>query len=305
MNVLQIEASDTNDTDVRETAVIIANSKASRVQEHLPGALKRLSEHLQTEVCEPAFDDESERKLKENLAKADRIIVVGGDGTLHHLLPVLLEQSKPFGILPLGTANDFARSIGVSDDINAACDIASGDRLRSIDVGVLNGRPFINVASLGIATTISQLQTSERKQKWKVLSYAVSLVEAVSCCKPFRATITSTDRPQFKGIVLQTSVGNGRYHGGGLTSGPDAQIDDGLLHIYTVTATRWWQLLHVIPALLFGLHNWASGITSFSAADCVVSCRSPQRANVDGELLADKNASYSFEVMREALRVYS
>jgi len=291
--------------NVQEKAVVVANKEASRVRENLPHALQVLSGRLSIEVSEPPTNEDYTRKLKARMSGADRIIVAGGDGTLHHMLPLLLEQGKPFGILPFGTANDFARSIGVPPDINVACDIASGNTFREIDIGTLNGAPFFNVASLGVASAISRLQTSERKRQWRVLSYAVSLFQAVRNVKPFRASITSDKHPDFKGYVLQTSVGNGRYHGGGLTSGPDAEIDDGLLHVYTVAATRWWQLIHVVPALLLGLHKWASSVDSFNARRCVIKCRSPQRATVDGELLDEKQSTYVFEVHNAALRVYA
>lgn len=264
-----------------------------------------LSARLQVEMVDVPVDPVGARLLLEKLLLVERVIVAGGDGTLHHLLPLLLKARKPVGVLPLGTANDFARSIGLPTNIQAACDVASGPHVRPVDVGLINGRPFLNVASLGVAATVSRMQSREKKRWLRAFSYAVSLMQAVRRCQPFHAEINASGQPDFRGFVLQASIGNGRYHGGGLSSGPDARIDDSLLHVYTVAARRWWQLLPVVPALLLGLHGWTRAVKSFDAAECILVTRRPKRVTVDGELLKTKERRFAFGVVCHALTVFA
>lgn len=290
---------------MRPTAIMISNARASRLEGRQAEVFALLSEQLKLETAEAPVGPQEERILLDRLATTGRVIVAGGDGTLHHLLPILLKANKPVGVLPLGTANDFAKSIGLPADLRAACDVASGSCVREVDVGMINGRPFLNVASLGVAATVSKMQSRERKRWLRVFSYALSLTQAVRRCRPFHAEIRAAGHPQFRGIVLQASIGNGRYHGGGLSSGPDARIDDNLLHVYTVAARRWWQLFPVVPALLFGLHGWTRGISSFDTTECTLTTRRPKRATVDGELLATKARRFHFYLLSRSLGVFT
>lgn len=290
---------------MRQKALIIANSRASRLEGRLTQVKSILSQRLQIEVADVPANAEDERAVLQKLAAVDRVIVGGGDGTLHHLLPLLLKARKPIGVLPLGTANDFAKSIGVPAEIQAACNIASGNDLRPVDIGMMNGRPFLNVASLGIAASVSKMQSSRKKRWLRAFSYAVALLQALKRSRPFHAEIHAGGEPVFRGYVLQASIGNGRYHGGGLTSGPNARIDDSLLHIYTVAARRWWQLLPVVPILLLGLHRWARCLKTFDVSECTLITRRSKQATVDGELLDTKERRFYFEVRPQSLKVFA
>lgn len=288
----------------RPTALLIANSRASRLDGRLAQVISILSKHLAIDVVDVPTDVESEQAVLEKIATVDRVLIGGGDGTLHHLLPLMLQSRKPVAVLPLGTANDLAKSIGVPADIASACAVAYGPHIRSVDIGMMNGKPFFNVASLGLAATVSKMQTPGKKRWLRAFSYAVALTQAIKRSRPFHAEILVGDKPIFDGYVLQASIGNGRYHGGGLSSGPNARIDDSLLHIYTVAARRWWQLLPVIPVLIFGLHGWARSMKSFDVTECTLLTRRPKRATVDGELLETKGQSFHFEVMPQMLTVF-
>ena len=102
----------------------------------------------------------SQHELKETLLRdgpaADRIVIGAGDGTISNALPELLQLDKPLAVLPLGTANDFARSLGLPQDNLAAARVALHGRTHRIDVGLVNGRPFLNVASVGVAAKVNQ-----------------------------------------------------------------------------------------------------------------------------------------------------
>ena len=116
---------------------------------------------------------------------ADRIVIGGGDGTISSALSELLRLDKPLAVLPLGTANDFARTLGVPADAMAAAEVALSGREHRIDVGSVNGRPFINVASVGLAAKVTEGNPRRLKRRWRVLSYLISLWRAVWAARPF------------------------------------------------------------------------------------------------------------------------
>ena len=129
-------------------------------------------------------------ELKETLLRHGRVadrVVIGGDGTFSNALPELLQLDKPLAVLPLGTANDFARSLGLPQDGLAAARVALHGRAHQVDVGLVNGRPFLNVASVGVAAKVSQAQSKELKRTWHILSYLIGLLRVAQEARPFYA----------------------------------------------------------------------------------------------------------------------
>lgn len=247
-------------------------------------------------------NEQEKETCRQLMRQSDRVIVAGGDGTLHRVLPLLLSSNRSLAVLPLGTANDFARSVGLPVKLEAACDVAASGPLRPVDIGLVDGHPFLNVASIGLATAVTRGQSLANKRRWRLASYPLALARAVATSRPFRGEIVMSGQT-IEGLFLQVSVGNGRYHGGGLQAGPDAAIDDGLLHIYTIAAASWWKLLPVGPVLLLGQHRWSRSVRAFSVEEAVVRTDRPRTVTADGEIVATTEDVVEVKVVRGALSV--
>jgi hypothetical protein len=122
--------------------LVIVNPRASRA-ETAPEELSRWFSGHAAIFFRATSIDELKQTLYAHGANADRIVIGGGDGTISAALPTLLRLGKPLAVLPLGTANDFARTLGVPADAMEAAEIAIGGCEHCIDVGRVNGRPFI------------------------------------------------------------------------------------------------------------------------------------------------------------------
>ena len=103
----------------------------------------------------------------------------GGDGTISSMAGAIHDTQLPLAILPLGTANDLAKSIGIPDDLDQACEAIIAGHTRRIDLGKVNDHYFFNAVNLGLGTEITHELTQESKQQWGVLSYAKALLNAV------------------------------------------------------------------------------------------------------------------------------
>ncbi|NMO17991.1 lipid kinase [Pyxidicoccus fallax] len=248
---------------------------------------------------------------------ARRILLGGGDGTLSCGVGQLLGRDVTLGVLPLGTGNDFARSLGIPPDIEAACDVIARGYTARVDVGLANGRPFLNAASLGLATAIAKRLTKRLKQRAGKLAYPVAAAAEVKDLQSFRVRLKADDQ-ELELDALQLVVGNGRYHGAGNIVAPDAQLDDRRLHVYAITAPsaasgregtglgHLWDLAtlaRVALSLRSGDHQEHPAVTSLRAARLFVEADPVQEVNADGELIG--HTPMRFEVAPAALRVYA
>jgi diacylglycerol kinase (ATP) len=280
--------------------LVVVNPKASRATEALAELPGWFASRASSTFVATGSKDELARALAAHGPSADRIVIGGGDGTISGALPELLALGKPLAVLPLGTANDFANTLGLPVDAFAAAEVALGGRPHQIDVGLVNSHPFLNVASVGVAADVAHAQSTALKRRWRVFAYPISLLHAVRESKPFVVTLAVDDKPAWSGLVYQVSIGNGRFHGGGLTVADHAAIDDGKLDLYLVSPGPMWQLIACITHLKFGFS--APTLLHRSCATCVtLATTKPRPINADGEIKAETPAGVS--VLRHGLTV--
>jgi diacylglycerol kinase (ATP) len=288
-------------TAKKPSLLVIINPNASRAEEALPKLTEWFAGNTKAVPMIARRKSDLKALLKAHGAEADRIVIGGGDGTLSKALPVLLKLKKPLAVLPLGTANDFARTIGLPDDPLQAAEIALAGREHAIDVGLANGKPYLNVASVGVASEVIKRQSKALKQTWRVFAYAISLMQAARRLQPFFVDLEIDDAPRWSAAVYQVSIGNGRYHGGGLTVAEDAAIDDGKLDLYVVYPGTFWQLFACVTHLRFGLIKEPTLLDRHSAVRVKLSTARPRDVDADGRLATKTPAEFTLE--RKALKV--
>ena len=258
--------------------------------------------HLHTEGPAP-YGEAGESFRTRALFVGANVRAAVAEGSADYVPVFLSEVPRLFtrGVLPLGTANDFARTLSLPETPLEAAEVALGPRTHRIDVGLVNGHPFLNVASVGVATKVSKLQSKDLKRSLRVLSYAVSFREAIRDAKPFRVSIEVDDHSYWKGMVHQVSVGNGRFHGGGLLVAETAAIDDGQLNVYVVRPGTVLELVACVASLKFGLGGEFEALKRQAAKTVTLKTSRPKDINVDGDIRTKTPAEFS--VARRALEV--
>lgn len=234
--------------------------------------------------------------------EVDCVIVAGGDGTLNCCAQLLLHTDLPLGILPLGTANDFARTLGIAPDLALAAEVIAAGGLRSIDLGEVNGHVFFNVSSIGFPAEVARELTVEAKRRWGVFGYALASAKLLLRTQPFTAHIEH-DGVTEKVKTVQISVGNGRYYGGGMMVDETAEPDDGKLHVFSLEVGHWSRLLALAPALRRGKQASERDVRAFATEGLTVRTRKPRAVNTDGELTTLTPATY--RVIPAAIRVFA
>lgn len=234
--------------------------------------------------------------------KVSAVVIGGGDGTLNLAIDALLETGLPLGILPLGTANDLARTLQLPLDLAAACAVIAQGQRKAIDLGKVNGKYFFNVASCGLSIAVTEALSGDLKKRWGVLAYFIAALKGIARSRKFDVAISVDDGPREKRRTLQIAVGNGRFYGGGLAVVDDAAIDDRRLDLYSLEMPHWWHLFTVLPALKLGHQNENIGIVRWQGRKIEVMTRSKKRINTDGEVTTRTPAV--FELCPAALEVF-
>lgn len=233
--------------------------------------------------------------------RVDCVVIGGGDGSLNAAASALIETKLPLGIIPLGTGNDLARTLGIPTDLSAAADVIAGGRTRDIDIGLANDHPFFNVASVGMGVDLTRALTRDAKSRWGKLGYVVAGLRVLSRMKPFRARITQNGK-LFKTHTVHLAVGNGRHYGGGMTVSESSAIDDHKLSVYSLEVHSIWKLLLLLPSMRAGTHGRWEEVKTLAGREFTVRTRRPRSVNTDGEITT--KTPVTFKVLPGVIRVF-
>lgn len=285
-----------------QRALLLINRKSRQGAERLAEAIACLKAHdleliENTEATPKTYRD----VIRQYQNQIDLIIVGGGDGTLNAVVDAVVESGLPLGILPLGTANDLARTLKIPTNLKKACQVITAGYLQEIDLGWVNNKHFFNVASLGLSVQITRQLDKKLKRRWGALAYAITAIRVILRSRPFPAHLRINGELKIVNTV-QIAVGNGRHYGGGLTVAADATIDDQRLDIYSLELKHWWQIIPLIPAMRFGTFADWSFMKTYQGQEVEIITKQPYAINTDGEITASTPAQ--FRVIAKALSVF-
>lgn len=284
--------------------MVLRNPSASGGDVALDDALALLHDiGIESHVHTPDSAEHMRFLIRAGARTVDAVIIGGGDGTVNAALKAVLESGLPLGVLPLGTANDLARTLGIPRDPSEACALIASCTTRAIDVGWANNRPFLNAAGLGLSTQVARRLTVERKSILGPFSYASAVAEALRTHRPFRAQIRSETGTR-EVASIQITVGNGIYYGGGTPLGEDCAIDDGRLDLYSVRPQTLLRLLAVAFALRRGTHaQLGAGVDTASGSEFEIVTRPRLTVSLDGEPALE--TPVHFRVVPRGLTVFA
>ena len=234
----------------------------------------------------------------------DLLVVGGGDGTISCAADAVAGTPTTLGVLPLGTANDFARTLEIPADLSSAIDALINGKVVDIDLGRVEGRAYLNVASIGLSTAVTEALSPRAKRLLGPLAYPVATLRAFRRHRPFTACLEfpDGDHPDVELTdLLQVAVGNGRHYGGGNTVAPSASIDDHLLDVYAIPRGRWRDhvsIAHLFRDGRFVDHDRVHHVRTRSVR---VTTDEPLAVNLDGEIAT--RTPVAFTVERNAVRV--
>jgi diacylglycerol kinase (ATP) len=287
----------------RKRALLLVNPKArSGAEAYLEAASLLESRGFSVLRAQNAKPQDFCRLIHVYSNNVDLIVLGGGDGTIRCALEALVKTKTPFAILPLGTANNFARNLGIPLDLKSALEIIDQGVTKQIDVALVNGEYFANVSGLGLSTVINHQIPSQLKRRFGAFAYIWYALKIIRRFKPFHARITANGITKVV-RTMQITICNGKHYGPGMIVNEDASIDDGKLDLLSTEIAKWWHGLKLIPSFFRGIYNKRHEVRLMQAEEIEIWTRRPLRIDTDGEILTRTPAKY--RVMRNALTVYA
>ncbi|MFN2431288.1 MAG: diacylglycerol kinase family protein [Gemmatimonadota bacterium] len=237
-------------------------------------------------------------------ADADVVVVGGGDGTLSAAACALVGGETPLAVLPLGTLNHFAKDLGMPTDLEEAVTAIVGGHVRSVDVGELNGRPFLNNSSIGLYPRAVEEREAKRERsgwaKWPAMLHGALVV--VRRFRLLRVRLRTEDRA----LLLRTPfvfVGNNRYEMSLFSPGKRSRLDGGELSLYVARVHGPLGLLPIVGHAITGTLDQARDFESLWPREVEIHAgRRALRVALDGEVLRMR-APLRYRIRPAALRV--
>jgi YegS/Rv2252/BmrU family lipid kinase len=216
-------------------------------------------------------------------------VVMSGDGLIGQVGGALAGGEVPMGVIPGGRGNDLARVLGIPNEIRGAVDVLGAGATRRIDVGEINGRRFLGIASCGFDSDANRIANQARVVKGNLV-YLYAALRALAAWKPARFELTLDGEPVgFTGYSV--AAANSKAFGGGMFMAPDAELDDGKLDVVWVSDVAKLRYLANLPKVFKGRHVDNEEVTVLRAADVSISADRPFAVYADGDHLADLPAT--------------
>lgn len=290
-------------------AALVVNTRSRTGEKTFFRALDRLQDlgvplGATYAIRDPVRLPETVREVLGDGSGCEFLILGGGDGSVSSVVDFLAHENVTLGLLPLGTANDFARTLEIPPDVEGACDAIANGKVVDVDLGLAGDNYFVNVASVGLGVGATQALTPWAKRNIGALAYPMASIRAFLAHEPFSARLVFPDgdhEPVEHERLLQVAVGNGRFYGGGMVVSPDSGIDDNSLDVYAIKLGRRRDLFGVARYLRSGDFIRNESVSQYRTSRVRLETDPELSVNIDGELVA--TTPLEFHVARNALKV--
>ncbi len=235
--------------------------------------------------------------------KFEVVVAVGGDGTVNEIAAGLVGTSAVLGILPSGSGNDFALTIGLSKSLKKNLEILRRADTKTIDLGQVNGgRYFINGIGVGFDGEAAGRVRRYLRFVRGFWAYLLAVLRTLATYRFQQVTLSVDGWEVYQGRIFLVATCNGTRYGGGFYVTPMAKIDDGQFDICLVEKTGRWYALRNITKFLKGTHLSMPEVRMFTGHEIVINSEAELSAHVDGEIL-QKQKRFEIRILSKSLRI--
>jgi YegS/Rv2252/BmrU family lipid kinase len=265
------------------------------------GRAGRTLPHVQTELTRRGIEHRVEltRSLEHAgelavaaAAAGETTVTLGGDGLVGAAAGALKHSSGVLGVLPGGRGNDFARVLKIPLEPVAACAVLAANVVRELDLGEVNSRTFISIASCGFDSDANRIANETKLVRGKLV-YSYGALRALVGWRPakFEVTIDGRDTRTFRGYTV--AAANSGAYGGGMLLAPSASLQDGALDVVTVEHIPKLRYLRLLPTVFTGEHVRQRAVQVTRASEVRITADRPFTMYADGDPIAELPATVS------------
>jgi len=284
----------------RARLILNPASGRERATEYAWAISERLRERYRSvEIVLTTGEGDADRAARQAVMDGcGAIIVAGGDGTLNEALNGVFSEGAldrvTFGVIPLGTGNDFATALDIPAEIEEAIRVLLEQKTLAVDVGRVNGRVFLNTSGGGFIAEVSVAVTPQLKTIAGRLAYLVGGAHVLLDYEPVRATVSAEPDGLRLGLGLYAfAVCNSRLIGGGRLIAPEAKIDDGLLDLCLIEAMSTLDFIALARKVAGGDHVDDPRVHYVQASSVRMEFDREIRINTDGEGFSATTCEYT------------
>ena len=265
-------------------AILIVNAASRKGAEAFDPARKKLAKAGVELVDARAVKDPDKLagEIASAIDRAPMVILGGGDGTLSKAVDQFLGKQVVFAFIPLGTANSFARTLGVPLDLDGAVDVIAKGKPRRIDVGSIAGDYFLNNAAMGLAPVVAETVPSGLKRVLGRAGYLIWAGWSAANFNAFRLTVRQGKR-KHRLWATEVRIANGRYHGG-LELIEDADLDSGHIIVQAVEGRSLAKLAWSYVATALKTPRHKETVREFRGRKMRIETKPKMRVSIDGEV---------------------
>ena len=281
--------------------IVNPNAGAGRTAKGLPDVERALSRHDLAYRIEMTVSIDHAIELARGAAGQGEVAVsYGGDGLAGAVAHGLRDTDGVLGVLPGGRGNDFARKLGIPKDPVGAAEVLAHADAQTVDVGEVDGRTFLGIASYGFDSDCQDLANATKVVRGQLV-YVYSALRTLAAWKPARLSFSADDGEERTVSGYAVAACNSGIFGGGMALAPDASLTDGLLDVVLTLDSSKVNYLRGIPKVFKGTHLDDPATELFRARELRVDSERPFRIYADGDPIGHTPAT--IRAVPGALRV--
>jgi YegS/Rv2252/BmrU family lipid kinase len=283
--------------------------KSKHIDSSIDALVRSRSVEYNIQKSERPFD--ATRIAEESSGEFDVVVAVGGDGTANEVANGLIGSAATMGVIPSGSGNDFAKLLGMDNELETSVDQILTGRTETIDSGTIHvvdnanrktTRKFVNSVGVGFDAVVAYESQRIRNLKGVPL-YLLSVFKSLKNYRPHRFEMSFDGKKEEAENYYLVCVGNGNREGGGFYVTPGAHPADGTFDICTVRHVSIRQALKILPTVLKGAHGKFSEVRFLKGRKIKIGCENPFVVHCDGEILGVENSQVEMEMNQGSLDV--
>lgn len=229
------------------------------------------------------------------------VVAVGGDGTTKEVASGLYGTAAKLCVFPFGTGNDLSKALGLPLDPEGCVDMLLAGKARRMDLGLMDGKLFINVAGFGFDVDVL-INTERYKKKYTgLLPYMLGIFSGLAGIHGYDVAYAADGGVTDSVNAVLVAVGNGTHFGGGMKVCPNADPFDGLFDVCIIEDMSIFRLLPLLPGFIKGRHIKNKAVRYFRTERLKVTCHGVPSVELDGEVMAHMPGE--FVIQHEAMEM--